>query len=232
HDAAIEPTAFYPSYIQTYIERDIRSLKAIENLNTFTRFVGLCAGRIGQILNLTSLANDTGVTVNTVKSWLSLLESSFILYQVQPFYKNFNKRLIKSPKIYFYDTGLVCSLLNIQNADMIRNHYLYGALFENFIISEIIKTQHHTGKKTSIYYWRESNGTEIDCIIELSNQKLLALEIKGGETFNKDFLKNFKYFPQSNLIQKFLIYTGESLPSVSDTGIIGKNDFQRFLKEL
>ncbi|SHJ96919.1 hypothetical protein SAMN05444280_1446 [Tangfeifania diversioriginum] len=232
HDAAIEPTAFYPSYIQTYIERDIRSLKAIENLNTFTRFVGLCAGRIGQILNLTSLANDTGVTVNTVKSWLSLLESSFILYQVQPFYKNFNKRLIKSPKIYFYDTGLVCSLLNIQNADMIRNHYLYGALFENFIISEIIKTQHHTGKKTSIYYWRESNGTEIDCIIELNNQKLLALEIKGGETFNKDFLKNFKYFPQSNLIQKFLIYTGESLPSVSDTGIIGKNDFQRFLKEL
>jgi len=231
HDAAIEPTAFYPSYIQTYIERDIRSLKAIENLNTFTRFVGLCAGRIGQILNLTSLANDTGVTVNTVKSWLSLLESSFILYQVQPFYKNFNKRLIKSPKIYFYDTGLVCSLLNIQNADMIRNHYLYGALFENFIISEIIKTQHHTGKKTSIYYWRESNGTEIDCIIELNNQKLLALEIKGGETFNKDFLKNFKYFPQSDLIQKFLIYTGESLPSVSDTGIIGKNDFQRFLKE-
>lgn len=231
HDAAIEPTAFYPSYIQTYIERDIRSLKAIENLNTFTRFVGLCAGRIGQILNLSSLANDTGVTVNTVKSWLSLLESSFILYQVQPFYKNFNKRLIKSPKIYFYDTGLVCSLLNIQNADMIRNHYLYGALFENFIISEVVKTQHHTGVKPSIYYWRESNGTEIDCIIELSNQKLLALEIKGGETFNKDFLRNFKYFPQSDLIQKFLIYTGESLPSVSDTDIIGKNDLQRFLKE-
>ncbi len=231
HDAAIEPTEYYPSYIQTSIERDIRSLKAIENLNTFTRFIGLCAGRIGQILNLTSLANDTGVTVNTVKSWLSLLESSFILYQVQPFYKNFNKRLIKSPKIYFYDTGLVCSLLNIQNAGMIRNHYLYGALFENFIISEIIKTQHHTGIKPSIYYWRESNGTEIDCIIELNNQKLLALEIKGGETFNKDFLKNFKYFPQSNLIQKLLIYTGESLPSVSDTDIIGKNDFQKFLKE-
>jgi len=231
HDAAIEPTEFYSSYIQTYIERDIRSLKAIENLNTFTRFVGLCAGRIGQILNLTSLANDTGVSVNTVKSWLSLLESSFILYKVQPFYKNFNKRLIKSPKIYFYDTGLVCSLLNIQNADMIRNHYLYGALFENFIISEIIKTQYHSGKKPSIYYWRESNGTEIDCIIELNNQKLLALEIKGGETFNRDFLKNFKNFPQSSLIQKVLIYTGESLPSVSDTDIIGKNDFQRFLKE-
>ncbi|HYX08542.1 MAG TPA: ATP-binding protein, partial [Bacteroidales bacterium] len=178
HDVGIKPTEFYPSYIQTYVERDIRSLKAIENLNTFSRFIGLCAGRIGQILNLSSLANDTGVTVNTVKSWLSLLESSFILYQVQPFYKNYNKRLIKSPKIYFYDTGIVCSLLNIQHADMIRNHYLYGALFENYIISEIIKTQQHTGKKPSIYYWRESNGTEIDCIIELDNQKTVALEIK------------------------------------------------------
>lgn len=231
HDVGIEPTEFYPSYIQTYIERDIRSLKAVENINTFSRFIALCAGRIGQILNLSSLANDTGVTVNTVKSWLSLLESSFVLYLVQPYYKNFNKRLIKSPKIYFYDTGLVCSLLNIHNANMIRNHYLYGALFENFIISEMIKTQHHAGKKPSIYYWRESNGTEIDCIIELNNQKLLALEIKGGETFNKDFLKNFKNFPQSDIIQKFLIYTGDTLPSVSDVEIIGKNDFQRFLKE-
>lgn len=231
HDIGIEPTEFYPSYIQTYIERDIRSLKAIENLNTFSRFIGLCAGRVGQILNLSSLANDTGITVNTAKSWLSLLESSFILYQVQPFYKNYNKRLIKSPKIYFYDTGLVCSLLNIQNAEMIRNHYLYGALFENFIISEIIKMQHHAGKKPSVYYWRESNGTEIDCIIELNNQKLMALEIKGGVTFNKDYLKNFKNFPQSDLIQKYLIYTGESLPSVSDVEIIGKHDFQNFLTE-
>lgn len=231
HDIGIKPTEFYPSYIQTYIERDIRSLKAIENLNTFSRFIGLCAGRVGQILNLSSLANDTGITVNTAKSWLSLLESSFILYQVQPFYKNYNKRLIKSPKIYFYDTGLVCSLLNIQNAEMIRNHYLYGALYENFIISEIIKMQHHTGKKPSVYYWRESNGTEIDCMVELNNQKLMALEIKGGETLNKDFLKNFKNFPQPDLIQKYLIYTGEALPSISGVEIIGKNEFQNFLIE-
>jgi len=231
HDAEIEPPEFYPSYIQTYIERDIRSLKSIENLNTFSRFIGLCAGRIGQILNLSSLANDTGITVNTAKSWLSLLESSFILYQVHPFFKNYNKRLIKSPKIYFYDTGLVCSLLNIQNAEMIRNHYLYGALFENFIISEIIKTQHHSGKRPSVYYWRESNGTEIDCMIELENQKLMAIEIKGGETFNKDFLKNFKNFPQSDITQKYLIYTGNTLPSFSGIEIIGKSDFQLFLKE-
>jgi len=231
HDVGIEPTAFYPSYIQTYVERDIRSLKAIENLNTFSRFIGLCAGRIGQILNLSSLANDTGVTVNTVKSWLSLLESSFILYQVQPFYKNYNKRLIKSPKIYFYDTGLACSLLNIQNAEMIRTHYLYGALFENYIISEIIKIQQHAGKKPSVYYWRESNGTEIDCIIELNHQNLMALEIKGGETFNKDFLKNFKNLPQTDITQKYLIYTGNTMGTISDVEIIGHHDFGRFLKE-
>jgi len=230
HDAEIEPTEFYPSYIQTYIERDIRSLKSIENLNTFSRFIGLCVGRIGQVLNLSSLANDTGITVNTVKSWLSLLESSFILYQVHPYFKNYNKRLIKSPKIYFYDTGLVCSLLNIQNAEMIRNHYLYGALFENFIISEIIKTQHHAGKRPSVYYWRESNGTEIDCMIELKNQKLLAIEIKGGETFNKDFLKNFKNFPESDVTQKYLMYAGNTLPSLSGIEIIGQDDFQLFLK--
>lgn len=233
HDVGIGPAEFYPSYIQTYIERDVRSLKAIENLNTFSRFIGLCAGRIGQILNLTSLANDTGVTVKTIKSWLSLLESSFIVFLVQPFYKNYNKRLIKSPKLYFYDTGLACSLLNIQNAEMIRNHYLYGALYENFVISELMKAQVHCGKRTSVYYWRESNGTEIDCIIELNNRETIAIEIKGGETFNKDYLKNLKKFPsQHDITQKYLMYTGERSFSLSDVEIIGKNDFQNFLSKL
>jgi predicted AAA+ superfamily ATPase len=139
YDFSIEPNEFYPPYIQTYIERDVRTLRSIENLTTFTRFLALCAGRIGQTLNLTSLANDAGVSVNTAKSWLLLLEASFILFQLQPYYKNFNKRLIKSPKIYFYDTGVVCSLLNIRSAEMIQSHYLYGALFENFVIAEIIK---------------------------------------------------------------------------------------------
>lgn len=232
HDVGIEPAEFYPSYIQTYIERDVRSLKAIENLNTFSRFIGLCAGRTGQILNLTSLANDTGVTVNTVKSWLSLLESSFILFLVQPFYKNYNKRLIKSPKLYFYDTGLACSLLNIQHAEMIRNHYLYGALYENFIISEMMKAQVHSGKQPSVYYWRESNGTEIDCIIELNDRETMAIEIKGGETFTKDYLKNLKNFPsQDDITQKYLMYTGERSFSLADVQIIGKNDFQNFLSK-
>ncbi len=233
HDVDIEPTEFYPSYIQTYIERDIRFLKNIENLNTFTRFISLCAGRTGQVLNLSSLANDTGITVNTAKSWLSLLESSFIVFLLQPYHNNFNKRLIKSPKIYFYDTGLACSLLKILNAEMVKTHYLYGALYENVVISEILKAQHHSGKTPSVYYWRESNGTEIDCIIELNNKKIIALEIKGGETFNKDYIKNLKNFPAKNdYIKKYLIYTGESSTSVNDIEIISQRNFNTFLDTL
>jgi predicted AAA+ superfamily ATPase len=233
HDVDIEPTEFYPSYIQTYIERDVRSLKNIENLNTFSRFLGLCAGRIGQVLNLSSLANDAGITVNTVKSWLSILESSFILFQLQPYHKNNSKRLIKSPKIYFYDTGLACSLLKIQNSEMIKTHYLYGALYENFVISEILKTQYHAGKVPSVYYWRESNGTEIDCIIELDKQKIMAIEIKGGETYNKDYIKNLKNFPsQKGKTVKKLIYTGNSSTSISDIDLVSQHDFRKFLTNL
>lgn len=233
HNIGINAVDFYPSYIQTYIERDIRSLKAIENLNIFSRFIALCAGRIGQVLNLSSLANDAGISVNTVKSWLSLLEASFILYQIQPYHKNYNKRLIKSPKLYFYDTGLACSLLRIQNPEMISTHFLYGALYENYIISEIIKVQYHSGIRPAVYYWRESNGNEIDCIIELANQSIIALEIKAGETFNKDYLKNLKKFPTDpNTISKKLIYTGVEEFRVSNIDIISQNKIGDFLKSL
>ena len=233
HNIGINAVDFYPSYIQTYIERDIRSLKAIENLNIFSRFIALCAGRIGQVLNLSSLANDAGISVNTVKSWLSLLEASFILYQIQPYHKNYNKRLIKSPKLYFYDTGLACSLLRIQNPEMISTHFLYGALYENYIISEIIKVQYHSGIRPAVYYWRESNGNEIDCIIELANQSIIALEIKAGETFNKDYLKNLKKFPTDpNTISKKLIYTGLEEFRVSNIDIISQNKIGGFLKSL
>ncbi|MCF8380838.1 MAG: ATP-binding protein [Bacteroidales bacterium] len=229
----ILPTDFYPSYLQTYIERDVRSLKNIGNLNTFSRFLGLCAGRIGQVLNLSSLANDTGITVNTAKAWLSLLESSFILFQLQPYHKNYSKRLIKSPKIYFYDTGLACSMLRITNPEMIETHYLYGLLFENLAISEIVKSQHHLGKPAKAYYWRESNGVEIDCILELENDRIMALEIKGGESFSKDYLKNLKNFPGNNdsLIKK-LIYAGKSSSDISGVSLIGWKDFGGFLGEI
>jgi len=232
HQSKIKPTEFYPSYIQTYVERDVRSLKAVENLNSFSRFLGLCAGRTGQILNLSSLANDAGISVNTAKSWLSLLEASFIIFRIYPFHKNFNKRMIKAPKLYFYDSGLACSLLKIKHAESIKTHFLYGALYENLIISEIIKTHYHSGENPSIYYWRESNGVEIDCIIEKSNQKILAIEIKGGETFNKDYLKNLKNFPApEENVEKYVVYTGKESMKISGINIIGQDDFRDFLGE-
>lgn len=232
YDQKIAAKDYYPSYLQTYIERDVRTLKAIENLNTFTRFLGLCAGRVGQILNLTSLANDAGIAVNTAKAWLSLLEASFIIYLLQPYYRNFNKRLIKSPKLYFYDVGVASSLLKISNAEMIRSHYAYGSLFENLVISEIIKSYYHRGMHPSVYYWRESNGTEIDCIIEKENNKILALEIKGGETYNPDYIKNLIKLPKSEKgieIEKIVIYTGDKTIGITDSKILSWNEFPAFL---
>ncbi len=223
YDKHIAPNDFYPSYLETYIQRDVRTLKGIENLNTFSRFLGLCAGRIGQVLNLTSLANDTGIAVNTAKAWLSLLEASFIIYQIQPYYKNFSKRLIKSPKLYFYDTGVACSLLKLTDPEMINTHYLYGSLFENLVISEILKNQCHSGKRPSVYYWRESNGVEIDCIIEQGNNEILALEIKGGQTFTKDYMKNLQNFAKNEAgfkINKAIVYAGEQSTNIKDVQLI------------
>lgn len=220
HEANITPADFYPSYLQTYIERDIRSLKAIGDLRTFTRFLGLCAGRLGQVLNVSSLANDAGIAVNTARSWLSLLESSFIVYLLQPFHKNFSKRIIKSPKLYFYDTGIACSLLRINSPDSIQTHYLYGALFENLVISEFLKQYYYQGMRPPVYYWRESNGIEIDCIIEKDNQELTAIEIKAGHTFSTDYLKALNKFPDQTA-RKLLIYAGDQdsvLPAYSLLG--------------
>ena len=214
HETGIRPEDFFPSYLQTYIERDIRSLKAIENLQSFTRFLGLCAGRTGQVLHLTSLANEAGIAVNTAKSWLSLLEASFVVFLLQPYHRNFSKRIIKAPRLFFFDTGLACSLLRISSPEVIRTHYLYGALFENLVISELMKQQYHAGLRPSLYYWRESNGTEIDCILEKQDGRLLALEIKSGETFHPDFLKNLKKFPAPGA-ENHLVFAGEHSQQLS-----------------
>ena len=219
----ISPEDFYPSYLQTYIERDVRTLKNIENLHSFSKFLALCAGRIGQVLNMTSLANDAGITVNTAKAWLSVLEASYIVYLLQPYHLNFNKRLIKSPKLYFYDTGVVCSLLRISNTDTLNTHYLYGSLFENLVISELRKRLFHAGTYPAMYYWRESNGTEIDCLLELGN-RLAVIEIKGGQTFSKDFLKNLITFPCSSekigTIDKYLVYPGDFSTKIGDVNVL------------
>lgn len=191
YDRDLAPTDFYPAYIQTYVERDVRMLKNIENLNAFIQFTQLCAGRIGQLLNLTGLANDAGISPNTAKAWLSILESSYILYRLQPYHRNFNKRLVKSPKLYFYDTGLACSLLGIRTASQVGLHYLKGALFENLVINEFIKHSLHRGENQFPYFWQDSQGKEIDCLL-VEGEKITPLEIKSGKTISTAYFDNFK----------------------------------------
>jgi predicted AAA+ superfamily ATPase len=233
YDQKITPGDFYPSYLQTYIERDIRTLKNIENLHSFSQFLSLCAGRVGQVLNLSSLANDAGITVNTAKAWISLLEASFVVFLLQPYYGNFNKRIIKAPKIYFYDTGIVSSLLRITNWDGVRNHYLYGVLFENLVISEIKKYYYHQGKQPPVYYWRESNGSEIDCIIETGGNSISAIEIKAGATFNKDFVKTLNRFhskDENTIVNKHLMYGGDISSTISGVQVHSWPKVEDFLK--
>ena len=191
YDKHIHPTDFYPSYIQTYIEKDLRLLKNIEDLSKFIRFIKLCAGRIGQLINISSLANETGVVVSTVQSWLSVLEASYIIYLLKPDHHNYAKRLIKSPKLYFYDTGLASSLLDMDDATQISTHFLRGGLFENMVINEFIKRALHQGQEPQLTFWRDSTGNEVDLLIsEKGHQK--AYEIKSGATYSSDYFKGIK----------------------------------------
>ncbi len=196
-DKGIAPPDFYPNYISTYVERDVRQIKNIENLNQFTLFLRLCAGRIGQVVNINSLASDVGISPNTVKSWLSVLEASYIVYQHQPHYQNFSKRLIKSPKLYFYDTGLACSLLQIQSSDQLHTHYLKGGLFENFVINEMTKHYLNQGIRPQLYFWQSKDQKEVDIILEQGIQ-LFPFEVKAAKTRNQHFLDNLLYWAKQS----------------------------------
>ena len=191
HDAGIDPVDWYPSYTQTYLERDVRFIKNITDLTAFQVFLKMCASRTGQLLNLTSLANDCGISHNTAKSWLSVLEASFVVFLLRPHHKNFGKRLVKMPKLYFYDPGLVTSLLGIRDKQQIAIHSMKGPLFETFVVSELIKYQVHRGHTPSCYFWRDKTGTEIDCLIETPD-KLIPIEIKAGKTVVENYFENLR----------------------------------------
>ncbi len=210
YDRNIQPQDYYPSYIQTYIERDVRTMKNIGSLSTFQRFIKLCAGRTGQLINFSSIGNELGINHKTVSSWISILEASFIVFLLKPHYKNFNKRLVKQAKLYFFDTGLLCSLLDIQSHAQLSSHYLRGNIFESFIVSEYIKMRYHAGLISNAYFWRDNTGHEIDLLLEQGEQ-LKAVEIKSGETIHPDFFKGLKYFKNLGQLSKenlFLIYGG------------------------
>lgn len=186
-DKNISPTDYYPFYLQTYVERDVRMMKNIGDLSAFIRFLKLCAGRIGQLLNLSSLANDCGISVPTASSWLSLLEASYICHLLRPDWNNFSKRLVKTPKLYFYDTGLACSLLDISSPSQLATHYLRGGLFENLVITNFLKRAWNKGYEADLRFWRDSQGNEVDLLLYDGSTHPTAYEIKSGATFNTDF---------------------------------------------
>ena len=188
YDKGIAPADYYPYYLQTYVERDVRQLKNIGDLSRFVRFVKLCAGRIGQLLNLSSLANECGISVATASSWVSVLETSYICYLLKPDWNNFSKRLVKTPKLYFYDTGLACSLLDIRSASQIDTHFLRGGLFENMVVNNFIKRAWHYGQQADLRFWRDSQGNEIDLLV-YEGDEATAYEIKSGATFSTEFFK-------------------------------------------
>ncbi len=194
YDRHIAPADFYSGYVRTYLERDVRQLKNISDHSHFTKFIKLCAARLGSILNLQSLANDCGISVNTAKAWLSVLQTGYIIYLLPPYHNNFNKRLMKSPKLYFYDTGLACYLLGIQNEEQVATHFLRGGLFENLVVTDIMKQFLNKGKEAPLYFWKDKTHKEIDLIVEKGNRKFTAIEIKSGETRTDDYFKNFDYW--------------------------------------
>lgn len=221
----IAPTDWYPNYIRTFIERDVRLVTNVGDLNTFHKFLKLCAGRSGQLLNLTSLGNECGITHNTVKAWISILEASYVLFLLCPYHRNYNKRLVKMPKLYFYDTGVACSLLNIETAQQVATHYAKGALFESFIISELMKKRLNLGLLPNASFWRDNHDHEIDCILE-SGDKITAIEIKSSQTPSSSFFDEFNYWnqltgtlPESN----FVIYGGNEIQKRQKGTFLGWN---------
>lgn len=193
YDKQIDATDFYPSYIQTYTERDIRQLVNVSNLYSFQKFMRLAAGRIGQLLNYSSIANELGVDLKTIKSWFGILETGFIAFFLQPHHNNFNKRLVKTPKLYFYDTGLACSLLGINSVEALETHWARGVLFENLVIADMTKNILHRGQKPHLYFWRDNTGNEVD-VVEEKGSKTNIYEIKSSSTINNSFFKGLNYY--------------------------------------
>ena len=232
YDKDIHPTEFYPFYIQTYVERDVRQLKNITNISSFIHFIKLCAGRIGQLLNLSNIANECGISQTTAKSWLSALEASYVVYLLKPHYKNFNKRLVKTPKLYFYDTGLACSLLGINKEAQLLTHYLRGALFENWVIMEYQKSKYNQGLEPQLFFWRDNTGNEIDLIMEEDDQ-MIPVEIKSGITYHSDFFKGLKYWQRVSSDSKgkgAVVYGGDESFETPNGKLIswknwGNNDY-------
>ena len=201
--------AWYGAYMGTYLNKDIRELTNIGNIRDFQRLIRLLAARTSQILNMSSLSNDLGVSVNTIKHWISLLEASYIIFLLPPYYNNLGKRITKSPKIYFYDTGLVSYLVGIKNKDLFENGPMTGCIFENYVVSEIMKKINHSDDDAELFYYRNSNGLEIDLIVDWKTYQDF-IEIKSGETFNPRMVAAIEKLMQKES-KGYLLYRGEKM---------------------
>ncbi|MFO7970554.1 MAG: ATP-binding protein [Desulfobacterales bacterium] len=225
-DKQLNPTQALGDYYETYIERDLRQLTAIKDLALFQRFVKLCAGRVGQLLNVNSLASDTGVSHTTAGNWLSILEASYIVFLLQPYHTNISKRLVKSPKIYFYDVGLASFLINIENESQVSRDPLRGNLFENMVISEALKYRLNQGKRSNLYFYRDSKGNEVDLLL-VAGSDIFPIEVKAGMTINKDYFKGLNHFVSifSEHVPKGmgLVYGGERRQERTNVSIVPFN---------
>ncbi len=225
YDEKLEPHHALSFYFETYVERDVRSLLNVKDLSSFQKFVKLCAGRVGQLLNLSSLGNEAGISHTTAREWLSLLEASYIVFLLQPHYKNYNKRITKSPKLYFYDVGLATYLLGIETARQMQRDPLRGNLFENLIILEFLKKQFEEVSRANLSFFRDSNGNEVDLIIP-SGKDIWAVEIKSGQTVSSDFFKGLNYFSSVNkeeTLKKFVVYGGDQSQKRSSGQVVPWN---------
>lgn len=226
HNSSLNPREALGFYVSTYIDRDVRTLLNVKDLTQFETFLRLCASRTGQILNLNSLSCDSGINHNTAKSWLTILEASYIVFRLPQHYQNLNKRLIKSSKLYFYDVGLASYLLGIENSKQIATHPLYGALFETFVVSEMLKQRFNSVKESNLYYFRDRTGNEVDLILEREG-KVFPIEIKAGRTFALDFFKGLYYYEKLNsasIKTMSVIYGGSESFDVKGNRVLSYRD--------
>ncbi len=212
YDRALNPTQWFSNYVMTYVERDVRQIIEVQNLSLFQRFLKMCAARCGQLMNMSSMANDCGVSHKTIAAWLSVLEAGYVVFLLQPHHQNFGKRLVKTPKLYFYDTGLAAYLMGIEDASHLSIHSARGALFENLVIAEFMKHRLNQGLASNLYFWRNSTGEEVDLVLEVG-ERLQPVEIKSGQTFHADFLaglQKWERYAGTTSLAPHLIYGGET----------------------
>lgn len=223
----------YPNYVKTYLERDVRDLLQIKDMMQFQTFLRLCAGRVGSLFNASELSNEVGVSANTIKSWLSVLQASYVITLLPPYFENSRKRLTKPPKLYFNDTGLACYLLSIESPQQLLHNKMRGHLFENFVVAESLKHRYNQGKESNLYFYRDINQNEVDLIFR-HGENFQAIEIKSAQTYNVSFEKGLKVFESAfgqHVTGKAIVYCGELENTVADVKLLNYKHLELLLKE-